>query len=63
MDQETIFAALGELTRRIEACGASVELTHAVTLCSDLRMAIGDQWNPADKYAEERVRKELGRAD
>lgn len=61
MDQELCFAALIELGRRIEACGASVELTHAVTLCSDLRHAIGNKWNPADKYAEQRVRGELER--
>jgi hypothetical protein len=59
MDQETIFAALVELGRRIEACGASVELTNAVILCSDLRMAVGNQWNPPDEYAEQRVRKAL----
>mgnify|MGYP001607783306 CR=1 FL=1 len=51
--------ALGELTQRIERCGASIELTNAVTLCSDLRMAFGNRWNARDKYAEERVRKEL----
>jgi hypothetical protein len=59
MDQETIFAALIELGRRIEACGASVELTNAVILCSDLRHAIGNKWNPADEYAEQRVRDAL----
>jgi rRNA maturation protein Nop10 len=55
MEQELLFAALGELTNRIEKCGASPELTHAVTLCSDLRMAIGNKWNPADRFAEQRV--------
>ena len=60
---ELSYAALGELVQRIEKCGASIELTNAVTLCSDLRMAIGNRWNPKDKYAEVRVRRELGTTD
>lgn len=60
--QEFVFEALSELTRRIEACGASVELTNAVILCSDLKMAIGNRWNPADRYAEDRVRAMLAAA-
>lgn len=59
LDQEFIFFALGEITNRIERCGASPELTHAVSLASDLRMAIGNQSNPANNYALERVQKEL----
>jgi hypothetical protein len=55
---ELCYDAALELTKRIEACGASPELTRAVTLASDLRMAIGNRWNPRDKYAAERVRKE-----
>ena len=47
--------ALGELVDRIEVCGASPELTHAVTLASDLMRAVGNQWNPRDKQAVERV--------
>lgn len=56
------YTALRELVQRIEKCGASVELTHAVTLCSDLASAIGNRWNPRDKYAEQRVRDELLRS-
>lgn len=58
-DQEFLFAALGEIVDRIERCGASPGLTHAVSLASDLRQAIGNQWNPGNKYALERVQKEL----
>ena len=57
--QEELYAALVEIGYRIEACGASEALTRAVCLCSDLRGAVGNQWNPADSYAAERVRKEL----
>lgn len=57
------YQALRELCQRIEKCGASVELTNAVTLCSDLASAIGNRWNPRDKQAEQRVREGLnGRA-
>lgn len=51
-----VYRALQEIGYRIERCGASVELTHAVSLVSDLRQAIGNVWNPPDKYAAERVR-------
>jgi hypothetical protein len=56
---ELLHPALYELCQRIERCGASVELTQAVTLCSDLRQAIGNKWNPRDKWAEGRVRAAL----
>ena len=51
-----IYAALRELGERLERCGASLELTHAVTLASDLREAIGNDWNQPDTYAAQRVR-------
>ena len=57
-----VFTALIELGRRIEVCGASAPLTHAVTLCSDLRAVIGNKHNPADKYAAERVKAALAAA-
>lgn len=60
---ELCHPALVELGHRIEKCGASVELTNAVTLCSDLRGAIGNKWNPSDKYAEQRVRDTLKLGD
>lgn len=58
-DPELLFSALGEIADRIERSGASPELTNAVSLVSDLRMAIGNQYNPANKYALERVQAEL----
>jgi hypothetical protein len=58
-DQEFLFVALGEIVNRIERCGASPELTNSVSLASDLRQAIGNQWNPANTYALERVKAEL----
>lgn len=56
---ELAYPALRELVQRIERCGASVELTQAVVLASDLCSAIGNRWNPRDKYAEQRVREAL----
>lgn len=53
--------ALRELCARIEKCGASPELTNAVTLCSDLCSAIGNEWNQRDRQAEDRVRAELAK--
>lgn len=48
-EQELIFAALLELGDRIEKCGGSPELTHALTLCCAIRGAIGNRWNPPDE--------------
>lgn len=59
IDQEFIFAALGEIINRIELCGASVELTHAVSLASDLRQAVGNKHNQANSFAFERVKLSL----
>lgn len=55
LKQEFIYKVLGEIMGRIEACGASPELTHAVTLTSDLRSALGNQENPANPYSLLRV--------
>ena len=55
VNQETLYKAVGEIVDRIEACGASPALTHAVSLASDLRQAIGNQYNPADPYSLCRV--------
>lgn len=60
---ELSYEALYELCQRIEKCGASIELTNAVTLCSDLKMAIGNRWNQRDKQAEGRVRDALNSRD
>ena len=56
---ELAWPALRELVDRIERCGASPDLTHAVTLASDLMRTVGNKWNPRDKYADERVRATL----
>ena len=58
-DREFLFSVLGEIVSRIERCGASLELTSAVSLAFDLKQAIGNQWNPANPYALERVCAEL----
>ena len=49
--QETLYKALGELVDRIEVCGASVELTNAVILASDLRRAIGNEYKRMEHYS------------
>lgn len=53
---DEIHAAVMEIVDRIERCGASPELTHAVTMASTLAQAIGNRWNPPNKCAAERVR-------
>lgn len=58
---ELCWPALRELCDRIERCGASEPLTHAVTLASDLLQAIGNKWNPKNKHAEQRVRAALAK--
>lgn len=57
LNQEEIYAALGLAMQKIEAAGASVELTNAVIVVGDIRRAIGNRWNPADEYAAQRVRE------
>lgn len=57
--QDFIYKALGEIINRIEACGASTELTNAVSLAADLKQSIGNKFNPANTYAFERVKKQL----
>ena len=61
MESETLYAAIREIGRRIEACGASVELTHAVTMASDTASAVGNIWNKPDKYAVDRVKDGVSR--
>lgn len=58
-DPDLLFSALGEILNRIERCGVSSELTDVVTLVSDLRQAVGNQHNPGNKYALERVQSLL----
>lgn len=54
-----LYSALREIVERIEMCGASPELTNAVSLASDLCSAIGNEHNPPDKFAEDRVKAAL----
>lgn len=56
LTQDEIHAALGLAMQKIEAAGASVELTAAVTIVGDCREAVGNKWNPANEYAARRVR-------
>lgn len=58
-----IHAALRVLVGRIEACGASPELTAASMLANDLRQAVGDRTNPANPYAASRVLDTIGPVD
>ncbi len=55
LSQNELFAALGKLIERIEECGASPALTKAVDLTSDIRQAVGDDWNPSNEHAAIRV--------
>ncbi len=56
LNQTELYAALGKLIDRIEGCGASTELTDAVVLASDIKQAVGNEWNAPNEYAAERVR-------
>ena len=55
IDQEILYKALGEIVDRIEKCGASPELTDVVSFASELRCAVGNQFNPANVYSLTRV--------
>lgn len=50
LTREVLYAALRKLTDRIEACGASRELTRAVMLSSAIAGAIGNRHNPPREY-------------
>ena len=52
-----IYAALGLIAAKIEQCGASRELTDAVCAVSDLRAAVGNEYNPPKQYSLNSVRK------
>lgn len=55
INQELLYKTLSEIVDRIEKCGASIELTHAVSLTSDLRQAVGNEYNPPNPHALVRV--------
>ena len=57
--QELLYSVVGEILFRIEHCGASVEITSASSLASDLKQAIGNQWNEPDAYALQRIQKAI----
>jgi hypothetical protein len=60
LNQEELHEGLFKLVQLIEECGGSPALTNAVVLASDLRQAVGNQYNPPNPYAGDRVRKILG---
>ena len=60
LNQEELWAALGHLCRKIEACGASPELTAAVTLASDIRWSVGSKDNRPLDNAYSEVLKVIG---
>ena len=57
--QALIYATLSKLMGKIEVCGASPELTDAVSLCSDLQQAVGNKYNPPNEEALNRIADEL----
>lgn len=60
LTQSEIHAALRQLIDKIEACGASTELTAAVVLAGDIKDAVGNEHNPASPFSANRVRVALG---
>jgi len=62
IDQDTLHKAMSEIVDRIEKCGASLELTDAVSFASDLQQAIGNQYNKADPYSLCRVMDVLNKS-
>lgn len=60
MDRNLLHAALWEIVRRIENCGASPALTHAVVLASDLMGAVGNEFNKPRAYDLARVVEAVG---
>lgn len=55
-----LFAALHKLVDKIEACGASTELTDAVVFATDIMSATGNEHNPANEFAAKRVLEAIG---
>jgi len=55
---DTLYDALQEIVNRIELCGASPNLTNAVSLASDLKQSI-DVNNVNREYALQRVKHAL----
>lgn len=59
LDHDYIYKALGHLIDKIEQLGASEELTEVVSLAIDLRLAVGNQWNPANIHALFRLQEKV----
>lgn len=57
--QPLIYRAVCEITRRIEACGASPELTHASSLACDLALALNPNGGQSVAYAQQHIRTVL----
>lgn len=58
--RELLYDALLQLCGRIEACGASPELTRAVVLASALARAVGNPRNPPGEFALDHLLIEMG---
>lgn len=56
LTQSEFYAALLLLITKIEACGASTELTNAVSLAADIAGSVGNESNPPSEFAAERVK-------
>jgi len=59
IDRELLSEALREIVARIERCGASIELTHAVSLAVDLMYATSPIDDELSRDAMDRVRNAL----
>lgn len=58
--QEELYTLISVTIEKIEASGASVPLTNAVVLVSDISSAIGNKWNPPQPYRADAIRKLIG---
>lgn len=59
LTQDEIFEALGLAMEKIEAAGASPELTAAGAIVGDIRAAVGNKWNPSRPESAQQVRAKL----
>jgi len=59
LTQNETYEALAMLMEKIEAAGASPELTDAVVIASDLRASIGNRWNPSSPERAKLIRDKM----
>lgn len=59
IDRDVLYEALGKIVDKIEKCGASPELTDAVSSASLLRQAVGNQYNEPNVYSLTQVLKDI----